>query len=74
MNPDMTTEEARMLCMLAGLDATEMLDHPEHGVLISPSGARKLSLIAPDQRRAQDFRDFIAEVVRSQLSVVPGGK
>lgn len=49
----MTDAEARRLCESAGLADSEMHYDPKLGLLISPSGVRKLAKVAPNQEAAQ---------------------
>jgi hypothetical protein len=54
----------RQLCELAGLDESEMCEDPEHDLLISASGMRKLCAIAPDQALAQRFSQWVTQLDR----------
>jgi hypothetical protein len=67
---DPSPEELERLCELAGITADEKSVHPEYGILLSPSGVRKLTRLAPDQKRAQAVRDFVADIQRSYFRVV----
>ena len=40
------------LCQQAGVLPSEMHDDPVHGLCVSPSGVRKLAVLAPDQEKA----------------------
>lgn len=59
--------EMRELCEYAGLDQTEMREDPQHGLLITASGVRKLCAIAEDQPLAQRFSQFISTLEREGL-------
>jgi hypothetical protein len=49
---DSTPEEASAWAQaVAGLTTSEIRCHPEHGLLISLSGIRKLSAMAPDTQQ-----------------------
>jgi hypothetical protein len=63
-------KELLRMCEIAGVTADEVRHDPKHGLLVSASGARKLSMLAEDQARAQAVRNFIADVMRSGFRVV----
>ena len=54
----------------AGIDPAEVRHDPEHGALLSAEGVGKLAAIAPDQQRAQQVRDFVAQTVRRSFRAV----
>jgi hypothetical protein len=66
--------DTELRCLCAGLSADEIRADPQHGLLISASGARKLAALASDPERAQVVRDQVADAVRRTLRVLPGGK
>jgi hypothetical protein len=51
----MTDQEMLKLAKAAGLTKSEMHDHPEHGLMISLSGVRKLAAMAPDAKGKPEF-------------------
>lgn len=67
---DPTAEEMSRLCQLAGITADEISIHPEYGLMVSASGVRKLTRLAPNPARAQAVRDFVADIQRSSFRVV----
>jgi hypothetical protein len=58
------------LCKRAGLDASEITDHPEHGLCISPSGLRKLAAIAPNPAPAYYLLAWLAQQRRREFHIV----
>ena len=64
----------RKLCARAGVTANEMRQHPEHGLMLTASAVRKLAEAAPDQDAAKEVLNMMAQMQRSALRVVPGGK
>jgi hypothetical protein len=67
-------DDMRRLCELAGLDASEMREDPEHGLLITASGVRKLCAIAPDEALAQRFSQWITHLDRLMFADGTKGK
>jgi hypothetical protein len=57
----MTNEEMRALCAMAGVLPSELIEDPEHGLLISLPGIRKIAQYSPNQRRANDLVEFLEE-------------
>jgi hypothetical protein len=55
----MTDVEMKSLAKAAGVTASELHHHPEHGRLISLSGLRKLAEMAPDTKQKLEFVAWI---------------
>jgi hypothetical protein len=53
-----------------GITDDEIAYHPKLGVCVSQSGLRKLVAIAPDQDRARDLLEAVAEARRQRMHVV----
>jgi hypothetical protein len=58
------------VCAEAGLDPSEVRDHPEHGLCVSETGLRKLAAIAPKPGPAQYLLAQLSQQRRRQLRVV----
>jgi hypothetical protein len=63
----MTPAEQIALAEAAGVLPHEMRADPEHGLLVSPSGARKLAAIAPDRYAAATFNAQLARRMRDWM-------
>lgn len=59
--------EMLALCQRAGIEPDEMMDDPEHGLVLSPSGVRKLCALAPDQEKAQAMSQMVSRIERNGL-------
>ncbi len=70
----MTVDALRALCLRAGVTADEMRDDPDHGLVLTMAGVRKLAAMAPDQQAAaavvKECADTAARVRRSGFKVV----
>jgi hypothetical protein len=66
-------EKADMLavCARADIEASEITDHPEHGICVSAAAVRKLAAIAENQPAAKYLLAQITQMQRRQLHVVP---
>ena len=69
----MNRQERRQLKRIfarAGLTADEIMDHPEHGLLVNASGLRKLAAIAPNPGPARVILEWVAQERRKQFRIV----
>jgi hypothetical protein len=59
----------------AGLDPNEWQDHPQHGLIISLSGLKKIARFAPDKANAVRFVESAEEIVDQMgKEPFPGGR
>ena len=56
------------LAIRAGVHPDEMRDDPEHGLLISASGVRKMASVAPDPARAIELADQLEMLAADRAS------
>jgi hypothetical protein len=66
----MTIAEQIALAEAAGVLPDELQIDPTHGLLVSPSGARKLATIAPDRYAAATLNVQISKLLADRLRVV----
>lgn len=65
-------EEARLdaIAARAGLDESEIRRDPEHGVLVSASGVRKLCALSTDASAVRFVLDLVAREQRNEMRLV----
>jgi hypothetical protein len=67
-----TSEDVDMIARLkrAGVLPHEVRRDPEHGIVLSHTGVRKLADCAPNQPAAAKLMEHVAVVMRRQIKVV----
>jgi hypothetical protein len=66
----MTIAEQFALAEAAGCEPHELKTDPKLGLLVSPSGARKMAAIAPDRYAAATLNVQITKLLADRLRVV----
>ena len=66
----MTVAEQLRIAQAAGVSPFEMRVDQEHGLLIAPSGVRKLIAVAPDRFAAAALGQRLTRILRNRMHEV----
>ena len=55
------------ICKRAGIPPEDIIDHPQHGLMVSAAAVHKLRAIAPSSHRNSQIGKMVTELARSAI-------